>query len=351
MIDFNLKNSFMKTIDIIIICFIAAFSFAQCTSRNSFDYKVTLVPLANSVTIPGDLTKASGVISKRLENFFNIPMDRIKSDISENQIQLTIFNIDTGKIGQIKKVITGYDKLEFWETYENSEIIGYLATANNMLKEMHGTADRSGTDQTQGVANLEEFTKQNPLFGVMRPRVTDKGEPLPSCMIGLTTGKDTSVVNSYLKMDQIKALFPPDIKFYWSAFPYEYDKSKSLFELFAIKVTNGNRIAALDGSAIISAKTVKSSDNPDVKIDLTMDSAGTAKWTNITRKNLKRCIAVNYNGHVRSYPRVMSEITGGNTEITGDFSIEEANNLVNILNSGGLPFQLKIVKEQVIKGV
>jgi SecD/SecF fusion protein len=80
-----------------------------------------------------------------------------------------------------------------------------------------------------------------------------------------------------------------------------------------------------------------------------MDSDGARTWAGITRENINRCIAVIYDGYVRSYPRVMSEISGGNTEITGDFTIKEANDLVNILKSGELPFELKIVETQIIK--
>lgn len=326
----------MKTINIIIICFIAALSFVRCTTRNSFDYKVTLVPLASSVTMPGDVPKASGVISKRVENFFKIPTDRIESDIYGNQIQLTISSIDTGKVGQVKKVITCYNKLEFWETYENAEIIGNLKKVNEMLRE---TGNPAGKD----------FKSQNPLFTILSPRVKDNGEPLPSCMIGLVNEKDTSTINMYFKMEQVKALLPGDIKFYLSAFPYEYDDSKTLYELHAIKMTTGHRNAPLNGSSIISAQTVQGTSDSDVKISLTLDSAGTRSWAKMTSENIKRCIAVVYDGHVRSYPRVMSEISGGSMEITGDFTMEEATDLVNILKSGDLPYAIRITQEQIIK--
>jgi SecD/SecF fusion protein len=341
----------MKIINIIVAFIIAAFSLAGCTAKNSYDYKVTVEPQTNTYAKRGDLGKAAEVLNRRLGNFFNIPQERTKFVVDGNQISLTISNVDTGKISKIRSVISGYNKLEFWETYENSEIIGFLTKANNMLREIQNGTTGAGTVKASGSASPEEFTKQNPLFGILRPRVTDKGETLPSCMIGLAIGTDTSKVITYLKMDQIKALFPTDIKFYWSALPYEYDKSSSLYELHAIRVPSGNRQAPLDGSAIISAKTVKGSSDKEVKVDLTMDNAGTTNWATITKDNINRCIAVVYNGHVRSYPRVMCEISGGNTEITGDFTIEEANDLVSILKSGELPFQLKIVNDQIIKGV
>jgi SecD/SecF fusion protein len=368
----------MKTYFIIVAIIFVAFSFAGCTTKENFDFKATVVPQTyNSVASPGDWNKSAEVINKRLNYFFSIPENRIKLDVNENKILLTISKIDTSKIDLIKNVITGYARLEFRETYENGEIIGYLSKANNMLRDMQTAAagaDIVKTAKTQAPADTikiedqallelikrdtvktaddtarEEFANQNPLFGILSPMVTAGGEPLPSCMIGLASGKDTSEINKYFKMDQIRALFPADLKFYWSANPYRYDPSKSLYELHAIKVTAGNEQAPLDGSAIISAKLTSGSARSEVKIDLMMDSEGAKTWAGITRENINRCIAIVLNGYVRSYPRVMSEISGGKTEITGDFTFEEANDLVNILKSGKLPFELKIVEAQIIK--
>jgi SecD/SecF fusion protein len=135
----------------------------------------------------------------------------------------------------------------------------------------------------------------------------------------------------------------------WSQNPYKYGPSKGLYELHAIKVTTQDGSAPLDGSVIISAKPITGPSKSDIKIDLTMNAEGSSTWASITRKNVKRCIAVVLNGHVRSYPRVQDEISGGNSEISGDFTLEEANDLANILKSGQLPFELKILKEQIIK--
>lgn len=368
----------MKTYFIIVAIIIVAFLFGGCKTKENFDFKVIVVPhTSNSIITLSDVNKAADVINKRLEYFFNIPQKSIKLDVTENQISLTICKIDTSKIDSIKDVITGYAKLEFWETYENREIIRYLLKANKMLRDMQTSSaeadivktgmpkvppdtikkenqlllDLIGKDtlETAGATPREEFMKQNPLFGILIPRISAHGDPLSSCMIGLVSEKDTSSINKYFKMDQIKVLFPGNLKFYWSANPYKNDRSKSLYELHAIKVTTSNEQAPLDGSAIISAKPTKGT-NSEVKIDFTMDSEGAKTWARITHENINRCIAVIYKGYVRSYPRVMSEISGGNTEITGDFTIEEANDLVNILKSGELPFELKIVKEQIVKG-
>lgn len=337
----------MKTNFIIVAGIIAAFSLGGCATKENFDFKVTVVPqTSDSVTTLSDMNKAGDVINKRLEYFFSISQKRIKLDVTENKISVSIAKIDTSKIDLIKDVIIGYNKLEFWETYENGEIMGYLIKANNMLKDIQTTAEGAGIVKTAEVTSREVFTKQNSLFGILSPRVTAQGEPLPSCMIGLASGKDTSDINKYFKMDQVKVLFPFDLKFYWSKNPYKYDPSKSLYELHAIKVTTSNKQAPLDGSVIISAKPTTGSTDSGVKIDLMMDSEGARTWAEITRENINRCIAVVYDGFVRSYPRVMSEISGGSTEITGDFTIEEASDLANILKSGELPFELKIVEAQ-----
>jgi SecD/SecF fusion protein len=343
-INFNLKLTFMKTKIIIITAIITAFLFGGCTTKNNFDFKVTVVPESKSSVIPlNDLNTAAKIISKRLNNSFGIPQESLKLDVTESQISLTISNADTSKIASIKEIITGYARLEFWETYENAEIMGYLLKANNLLREMKSVADVKNTN------TRDEFIAQNPLLGILKSRVTAQGEPLPSCMIGLASGTDTAKVNGYMQMPEIKALLPRELKLMWSRNPHKYDPSKTLYELHAIKVTTQEGKAPLDGSVIISAKPITGPTKSDIKIDLAMNAEGASTWARITRENVNRCIAIVLNGYVRSYPRVMDEISGGNTEITGDFTVKDANDLASILNSGSLPFELKIVDEQIIK--
>lgn len=353
----------MKTKLFFLACIIAALSFTASTIRENFDLKIKVVPQTISpITNQSGLNKAAEVINKRLIYFFEIPQENIKLDVAETQILLTLHNIDTSKVRMIKNVITNNNTLEFRETYENSEVIGYLTKADNLLrtmrtpgstlkeeKKLNHVLTAKSTVQTAVLDSREQFSEKNPLFSILGPRLSTTGEPLPSCMIGLANGKDTSMVNMYLRMDQIKALFPNDLKFCWDSNPYKYDPAKTLYGLHAIKVTTANRRAPLAGSTIISAEATTGSDKKDVKISLTMDPEGAKTWAKLTRENISRCIAVVYNGYVISYPRVQSEISGGVTEITGDFTIEEANDLVNTLKSGQLPFEIKIVEEQIIK--
>jgi len=334
----------MKTHFIIVALIIAAFSFGGCTTKENFDFLVTVEPESKaSVIMPDDMNSAAEIIRKRLNNSFGIPKERMKLEVAENQFSLTITKADTGKISSIKKIITGYARLEFWETYENAEIMEYLSKANSLLREMKSVADVKNADKQ------DEFIAQNPLFEILRPRVNAQGEPLPSCIIGLTRGPDTAKVNGYMQMPEIKVLLPRDLKLIWSLNPNKYDLSEVLYELHAIKMTTRDGKAPLDGSVVISAKPVIGHTGSDMKIDFTMNAEGTRKWARMTRENINRCIAIVINGYVRSYPRVMNEISGGSTEITGDFTVEEANDLASIFSSGSLPFEIKIVEEQIIK--
>jgi len=319
----------MKTL-ILNIFLLFALLLTACSAKENYNYKVTIVPAAKSSDITlSDINTTAQILSKRLISTFSIPAENMSLDVTDNQISLTISNADTGIISSIKKTITGYNKLEFRETYENSEILESLSKANDIIKASFGKQEATG------------------LFGILKPMVKDNGEPLPSCMIGLANENDTAEVNMYLKQEQVLAVFPSGIRFYWSAKPYKYDRTNSSYGLHAIRA--GNDQVPLDGSAIVSAIPTKGASESDVKIVLTMSAEGAKTFAGITRENINRCIAVIYNGYVRSYPRVMGEITGGSIEITGDFTIEEAKDFADMLNSGQLPFELKIVNEQIIK--
>ena len=273
---------------------------------------------------------------------------------------------------RVRELLKGTANLEFWETYENSEIIGFLAQANELLREIQA-ADRSSatsqnttpadtvkaedsllnilsgdTAQVSEASTFEEFALQNPLFGILNPNVSPEGQPLPSCMVGFAQARDTAKVNAILKMNQIRAIFPRDLKFMWSQNPYKYDPAQSLYELHAIKITTRDGRPPLDGDVITSARPTTGVTGSDVKVDMSMNGEGAKIWARMTRENIGRCLVVALDGYVRSYPRVQNEITGGNTEITGDFSIEEADDLANILRSGKLPAPARIVSDTVV---
>lgn len=328
----------MKTHLIITAAIVATLILFSCSSIENFEYKLTIVPesISQAVT-PDNMNASADIICRRLTNSMGIPRKSIETHVTENQISLTISGIEASKAESIKEVITGNVRLEFRETYENSEIIGSLIKANNLLRELKGGNVRDSLD----------FKVQNPLLGKLSPRTTVEGKPLSSCMIGLAAAKDTGTVNGYLKMTGLKALFPHDIKFLWSLNPHSYDHSKTLYELHAVRVTSHDGSAPLDGSVITSAEAVDGHKKGEKNIRLTMTAEGAVKWAAITRENIGRCISVVLNGYVCSYPVVQAEISGGMTEISGDFTAEEAEKLAGILKSGQLPVKLKIIDEQI----
>lgn len=324
-------------------------------------------------------------VTVAIENAFNILRTRIDRF---GVVQPNITQLATkGRIlielpGQtdprrVRELLQGTANLEFWETYENSEIIGFLSQANDLLREIQANSKpavtetreaetpvsqdtaRSGDQSlldliekdTTGIpeaATREEFNLQNPLFGILNPRVSPQGEPLPSSMVGMASGKDTARVNNYLRMNQVRALFPRDVKFLWSQNPYKYDDTKTFYELHAIRVTTRDGRPPLNGDVITSARPTSGVTGSEVKVDFSMNAEGAKTWQRMTRENIGRCIAVVLDGYVRSYPRVEVEIAGGNTEITGDFTIEEADDLANILKSGKLPAPARIISDTVI---
>ncbi len=326
-------------------------------------------------------------VTSAIDNAFNILSTRIDRF---GVVQPTITHLSTkGRIlidlpGQtnpqrVRELLQGTANLEFWETYENAEVISYLIQANNLLSEIRANS-ASSTDNNvpapaasaasqdtaksaQDLLNLieedsaattseqgsrESFNLQNPLFGYLNPRVNNDGQPLSSSMVGLALGKDTARVNDMLSMNQVKALFPRDVRFLWSQNPHKYDPTKTLYELHAIKVTTRDGRAPLDGDVITSARTSSGITGSEVEVNMTMNAEGAKTWARMTRENVGRCIAVVLDGYVRSNPVVQGEITGGNTEITGDFTIEEADDLSNILKSGKLPAPAKIISDTIV---
>ncbi len=325
--------------------------------------------------VSGAITNAFNILRTRIDRFGVVQPD-ITQMATKGRILINLPGQTNPK--RVRELLQGTANLEFWETYENAEIIGYLSQANDLLKEIKASTASTGTEPVIGEAaqtavsdtskkdqslldligkdtttaqeatTREEFALQNPLFGLLNPRVDEQGQPLRSSMVGLASLKDTARVNTILKMNQVKALFPRDLKFAWSQNPYKYDATKTFYELHAIKITTRDGRPPLDGDVITSARPSSGITGSEIKVDMSMNAEGAKIWARMTRENVDRCIAVVLDGYVRSYPNVVGEITGGNTEISGDFTIEEADDLANILKSGKLPAPAKIFSDTII---
>jgi SecD/SecF fusion protein len=322
--------------------------------------------------VDGAISNAFNILSSRIDRF-GVVQPSITQMGTKGRILIQLPGQTDYQ--RVRELLQGTASLEFWETYENAEVLGFLAEANNLLRDIVlSTSELPGQTETDSVvtdttrtgddalldliesdatavgepATREDFNRQNPLFGILTPRVTAQGEPLPSCMVGLALGVDTARVNRYLSMNQIKALFPRDLKFYWSQNPYKYDPAQTMYELHAIKITTRDGRAPLGGDVITSARPSSGVTGSEVMVNFNMNTEGAKTWQRITRENIGRCIAVVLDGYVRSYPRVENEISGGSTQITGDFTLDEANDLANILRSGKMPAPARIISDTVI---
>jgi len=264
---------------------------------------------------------------------------------------------------RVRKLLQGTASLEFWETFTNQEISGYLAEANAKLAEILAdepvAGDASEAPAAESAdsllaseiaqnqvseADLEAYKKQNPLFAVLTP-----SQYTGNACIGFATAVDTAKVNRYLSMPQVAEIFPAEFRPMWSVKPSEMFEADNIFELVAIKSTSRDGKAKLDGGVVTDARVVYDhGTNGEPSVSMSMNAEGANIWARMTGDNVGRQIAIVLDGMVYSYPNVNSAITGGQSSITGHFTPEEATDLVNVLKSGKLPAPATIIQEQVV---
>lgn len=267
---------------------------------------------------------------------------------------------------RVRKLLQGTASLEFWPTFDNADIAPYLQEADAALaatvepdsalvaetdvKEAVSDSSSVLSDEVNASASdakaLAEYRKAHPLFAVLQPSGFRSG----AC-IGFANGSDTAKVNRLLNQPEVKGIFPPEFRPVWSVKPSSYVKGGNIFELVAIKVATRDGKAPLDGGAVTDARVSYNGQgvnkgNPSVS--MTMNAEGASIWARLTKDNVGHQIAIVLDDLVYSYPNVNSAITGGSSEITGNFDVEEATDLANVLNSGKLPAPAKIIQEQVV---
>ena len=262
---------------------------------------------------------------------------------------------------RVRKLLQGTASLEFWTTYEASEIFQYMQEANSMLREYlsedvaEATEAAADSDDLLAQATQEDslsvdeanYAKTNPLFYALQPSIYN-GQVMPGPMVGVAHYKDTAAINTWLNLPQIKSLFPRDLKLMWTVKPSAQYANDSYFELIAIKANTRDGKAPLDGGAVADARMSYANTGGTPEVDMAMNAEGARVWARLTADNVGKCIAIALDGTIYSYPRVNQEITGGRSAITGNFTIEEAEDLANVLKSGKLPAPASIVQEQVV---
>jgi len=345
------------------------------TKENSQNIKIN----ASNADVLAFLTKES---NSAIERSFNILRTRIdKFGVTSPNIQLQEGSnrilIELPGVSdpvRVRKLLQGSAKLEFWETYDNTEIYPLLENANKLaastIKPI-ATADTTKvapessklaalgkTDTTKKDAKLAQdqaaLTKQNPLFALLSP-ATYQGEDgqtalRPGPVVGFVAQKDTAKVNALLSSPAIKSIIPASIKLLWGVKPIS-EESK-VFELYAIKVSKVDGTPALGGDVISDARDdFDQRGNPEVV--MVMNSEGAREWKSITAlassdPNNKKSVAIVLDNNVYSAPTVQGEIPNGVSSISGSFKVEDTKDLANVLKAGRLPAPAKIVSEYIV---
>ena len=326
-------------------------------------------------------------VQAAVDNSFNVVRNRIdKFGVVQPNIQK--LEGQSGRImvempgvkepERVRKLLQGSANLEFWETFNSQEIVPLLAQLNQKLvgADVDATAADSvaapaaAADTTKAVAENADTTKaaagsiaasltkdkstaadskaaelakkQNPLFSMFQPV---QGQSLS--VVGYAVYRDTAAINKMIYGDIAKTVLPSDLKLLWSAKAADFDKKGEVFELHAIKVTEPSGRAPLEGDVIVTAKDeFDQMGHPCVSMQ--MNSDGARRWAQLTKMNIGKAIAIVLDDAVYSAPLVNGEIPGGNSQITGNFSIEDTKDLANTLNSGKMPAPTRIVQEEVV---
>ena len=259
---------------------------------------------------------------------------------------------------RVRKLLQGTASLEFWETYSFGEIEMYLNEANAALAEVLAAEEEAAEEvaATEGedllAAELKQAeaekvnaaaVKQNPLFAVLQPT----GMRDNAC-IGYVHYSDTALVNKYFAMEQVKGVFPPEFRAMWTVKPSQFFADGNVFELVAIKVATSDGKAKIDGDEVTDARVQYGNTGGNPEVSMSMNAEGANVWARLTKENIGKQVAIVLDGMVYSYPTVQSEIAGGSSQITGNFTLEEAEDLANVLKSGKLPAPATIIQEQVV---
>lgn len=276
---------------------------------------------------------------------------------------------------RVRKLLQGSANLEFWETYTAKEILPAMQSADAKLRGILTEGTTADTDtieaalteatpveekavsaadslaaalkgdaaaEDKAAVNMEEIKKQYPLLSMLQLNSSGQGP-----VIGYANYKDTADINKYLAMPEVKAELPKDLSLKWGVSAADFDKKKQTFELYAIKVTERNGKAPLEGDVITDAKDEFNQYSKPI-VTMAMNNDGARRWAQLTKQNIGRAIAIVLDNYVYSAPNVNTEITGGHSEISGNFTPEQTKDLANVLKSGKMPAPAHIVQEDIV---
>lgn len=310
------------------------------------------------------------VVRTRIDKFGVVQPNIQKLEGQQGRIMVEMPGINEPE--RVRKLLQGSANLEFWETYNSDEIIPYLSQlnqreANHRSGTKEEVADSAATDtaavaaaekveakakaafktkkdaKADDAAAMADAKKQNPLFSVFQP----SGNGALS-LVGYASARDTAEVNKIIYSALAKQILPADCRLLWSAKPADGIQAKNIYELHAIKVTTSNGRAPIEGDVVTDAKDQFNNLTGSPEVSMTMNSDGARRWAALTKANVGKAIAIVLDGTVYSAPRVNGEISGGQSSISGNFTIEDTKDLANTLKSGRMPAPAHIVQEEVV---
>ena len=315
-------------------------------SYNSTDNEVKKV-LAEEVAAA--VENSNKVVRSRIDRF-GVAQPNIQVLHGKGQIgQIMVEMPGIKEPERVRKLLQGSANLEFWETYTLNELQPALVEVDNRLAKGTASADTTAADSAAAKSVEEkaaaDAAARHPLFAKLmqsagsQPIVSPQG-----CIVGMALAADTAEVNAMLNSEAAQGTLPADVHFAWSVKPSEGFKAP-IFELYALKAENGK--PSMAGDVIADAKDdFDQHHNPIVS--MTMTTNGARDWAALTKKNLKKCVAIVLDDVVYSAPVVQTEITGGQSQISGHFTTDDTRDLANVLKSGKMPAPTKIVQEETV---
>jgi len=328
--------------------------------------------------VDGAIANSFNVLRTRIDRF-GVVQPNIQRLSQPGRILIELPGIKEPE--RVRKLLQGSANLEFWETYDLSEILPQLAQINREYAAMNATeaapaeqvaeeeaapaevaeaaeADTTATadlietlseDTTAAAADnaaaLENYKKENPLFAILNPSINQAGQAYRGPVVGTVHYTDTARVNAMLASTTAKQVLPRDLRFRWTV--KAIDEAGAYYQLVALKAQRDGR-ASLEGDVITDARADFGQLSAFANVSMSMNAEGAKAWQRITKDNIGKSVAIVLDGYVYSFPTVQNEIAGGNSQITGNFTVEEAKDLANTLKSGKMPAPARIIQEDVV---
>ena len=319
--------------------------------------------------VEGAINNSFNVLRTRIDRF-GVVQPNIQKLSQTGRILIELPGIKEPE--RVRKLLQGSANLEFWETYDLTEILPQLAQINAEVAKANASteeaqaevkeekavaaddvealmenlaADSLAQAEADQQAAVEEYKKNNPLFAILNPSVSQTGQAYRGPVVGTVHYTDTAKVMAMLNSQVAKTVLPRELRLCWTV--KAIDAAESFYQLVALKAQTSGR-PSLEGDVITDARADFGQTSAYANVSMTMNAEGARDWQRITRDNIGKSIAIVLDGYVYSFPTVQNEIAGGNSQITGNFTVEEAKDLANTLNSGKMPAPARIIQEDVV---